>query len=317
MNLTGAPALNLLTRHRMPTVFGVTVGYQDGRGETGPAAHTRRLRLSLTLDRERAAPVLSLSELTNLHSITQVAIDPLHGLHNYQVFALANELELPRISWHPLSDAAQHIYRILVLCDALTITLEPLAFEPNGRLVMLDAAVHIDTSANFRHPDFAISVTAESDDERLARIAGISYLRLDGQIGCIANGAGLAMATMDLLATAGAEYGLRPANFMDIGGGARADAIETGVRLLLQYLDVRAVVLNVFGGLTRGDEVAQGVISACGETGPAIPFILRMHGTQAQIGRARIENAGLSNIYFASTLTEAVSAAVDAARHAR
>lgn len=317
MNLTGATALNLLTRHRMPTVFGVTVGYQDGRGETGEAAHTRRLRLSLTLDRERAAPVLSLSEVGNTHGNAQVAIDPLHGLHNYQVFALANELELPRISWHPLADAAQHVYRILVLCDALTITLEPLAFEPNGRLIMLDAAVHIDTSANFRHPDFAISAIAESDDERLARIAGISYLRLDGQIGCIANGAGLAMATMDLIAAAGSEHGLRPANFMDIGGGARADAVETGVRMILQYLDVRAVVLNIFGGLTRGDEVAQGVIAACGGAGPDVPFIMRMHGTQAQIGRARIENAGLSNVYFASTLTEAVAAAVDAARHAR
>ena len=103
---------------------------------------------------------------------------------------------------------------------------------------------------------------------------------------------------------------------MDIGGGARADAVETGIRLLLQYLDVRAVVMNVFGGLTRGDEVAQGVIAACGETGPAVPFILRMHGTQAQIGRTRIENAGLSNVYFASSLTEAVSAALDASRQA-
>ena len=317
MNLTGAPALNLLTRHRMPAVFGVTVGYQEGRDETGAATHTRRLRLSVTLDRERAAPVLSLSEFAGVHGIAQVAIDPLHGLHNYQVFALANTLELPRISWHPLADAAQHVYRILMLCDALTITLEPLAFEPNGRLVMLDAAIHIDTSANFRHPDFSLSVNAESDDERLARIAGISYLRLDGQIGCLANGAGLAMATMDLIAAAGLEYGLRPANFMDIGGGARADAVETGVRLLLQYLDIRAIVLNVFGGLTRGDEVAQGVIAACGGAGPAIPFILRMHGTQAQIGRTRIESAGLPNIYFASTLTEAVSAAVDAARQAR
>ena len=139
---------------------------------------------------------------------------------------------------------------------------------------------------------------------------------MDGQIGCIANGAGLAMATMDLLAAAGLEYGLRPANFMDIGGGARADAVETGVRLLLQYLDVRAIVMNIFGGLTRGDEVAQGIIAACGTTEIKVPFILRLHGTQGQIGRARIESAGLPNIYFAVTLTEAVSAAVDAARHA-
>lgn len=315
MDLTGAPALNLLTRHRMPTVFGVTVGYLSEHNGDSAASYTRRLRLSLTLDRERAAPVLSLSENGSLRNVAQVAIDPLHGLHNYQVFALANELELPRISWHPLADAAQHVYRILVLCDALTITLEPLAFEPNGRLIMLDAAIHIDTSANFRHPDFAISSQVEADDERLARIAGISYLRLDGQVGCMANGAGLAMATMDLIATAGLEYGLRAANFMDIGGGARADAVETGVRLLLQYLDVRAIVMNVFGGLTRGDEVAQGLIAACESTDASIPFILRMHGTQAHIGRARIESAGLSNIYFASTLTEAVNAAVDAARH--
>lgn len=315
MELKGAPALTLLTRQRMPTVFGVTVGYLNETGSGDDELQTRRLRLSLTIDRERAAPVLSLSEPGGAGDSVQVIIDPLHGLHNYQVFALANELELPRISWHPLADASQHMYRILVLCDALTITLDPLAFEPNGRLIMLGAAVHIDSSANFRHADFALSATAEADDERLARIAGISYLRLDGQIGCIANGAGLAMATMDLLATAGSEYGLRPANFMDIGGGARADAVETGVRLLLQYLDVRSIVINVFGGLTRGDEVAQGIIAACGTTGAAVPLILRLHGMQAQLGRARIESAGMSNIYFASTLSEAVSAAVDAARH--
>lgn len=316
MELTGAPALSLLTRHRMPTVFGVTVGYQGDDSAHGELSSTRRLRFSLTLDRERAAPVLSVSETNGGHNGSQVAIDPLHGLHNYQVFALANDLELPRISWHPLADAAQHMYRILVLCDALTITLEPLAFEPNGRLVVLDAAIHIDTSANFRHPDFAISATVETDDDRLARIAGISYLRMNGQIGCIANGAGLAMATMDLLAAAGLEYGLRPANFMDIGGGARAEAVETGVRLLLQYLDVRAIVMNIFGGLTRGDEVAQGLIAACETLDGTVPFILRLHGAQAQIGRARIESAGLPHIYFASTLTEAVNVAVDAARHA-
>ncbi len=313
MYLTGAPALHLLTRHRMPTVFGVTVGYEPDFAESA-ASSPRVLRVSLTIDRERAAPVLSLIEHGHPSTMEQIALNPLHGLHNYQVIALANALELPRASWHPLADAAQHLYRILVLADALTITLDPVALEPSGRLVLMDAAIHIDDSANFRHPDFAIAQPSETDDERLARIAGISYVRLDGEIGCIANGAGLAMATMDQIAAIGYEYGLRPANFMDIGGGAHSDSVETGVRLLLQHHELRAVVMNVFGGLTRGDEVAQGIISACGDEGPQIPFILRLHGNLGQSGRARLEQAGLSSLMFAESLTDAVRLAVDAAR---
>jgi succinyl-CoA synthetase beta subunit len=309
----GAAALQLLTRQRMPTVFGVTVGFASERAEIAASMQTRRLRLSVAIDRERAAPVVSVVDLGGMPRVEQVTVDPLHGLHNYQVIALANALELPRASWQPLADAAQHVYRILVLTDALTITLDPLALEPDGRLVMLDAAISIDDSANFRHPEFAVAASAEADDERLARIAGISYVRLDGQIGCIANGAGLAMATIDMIATAGFEYGLRPANFMDIGGGARADAVETGVRLLLQHHDLRVLVMNVVGGLTRGDEIGQGIAAAC-EGGSPIPFVLRLHGMHAQAGRARLEQAGMRNLIFASTLTEAVHAAIDAAK---
>lgn len=314
MHLHGAPALSLLTRHRIPTVFGVTVGFDPDQPELPPQHLTRLLRLSLSLDRERAAPVVTLEQIEPAPLSEQAVIDSLHGLHNYQIFALANALELPRAIWHPLADAAQHIYRALIQTDALMISLDPLSFEADGRLVMLNASIYLDDSASFRHPEFALTAPVEADEERVARLAGISYVRLGGQIGCIANGAGLAMASIDLIAAAGAEHGLGPANFMDVGGSARADTIETGLRLLLQYHSLRAIMLSIFGGLTRADEVAQGIIAACGEAGLPVPLVLRLHGSDAQHGRARLDQAGVSNLIFAASLSDAVRAVVSAAK---
>ena len=316
MYLNGPSALSLLTRYRIPTVFGVTIDFEPEHAVMVEPAlpMTKMLRLTLTIDRELAAPVLSLAvNEAGSHEGT-VVIDPLHGLHNYQVVSLANSLELPRKSWQPLVDASQHLYRVLIASDSLSITLDPLAMESNGRLITLDARIYVDDSANFRHPEFAIGPPAEADDERLARMAGISYARLDGQIGVIANGAGLALATMDVISTVGRDHGLRPANFMDIGGGARSDTVETGIRLLLTYFRLKALVFNVFGGVTRADEVAQGIISACTEIGLSVPLILRLEGIHSQTGRAYLAQAGFPTLRFASSLNQAVRLAVDAAR---
>lgn len=319
MYLDGTSALSLLTRYRIPTVFGVTIDFEPQHAVMVEPTHplTRMLRLNLNIDRELAAPVLSVAITDASGREGKVVIDTLHGLHNYQVVALANALELPRKSWQPLVDASQHLYRVLITTDALAITLDPLAMESNGRLVTLDARIHIDDSANFRHPEFAIGPPAESDDERLARMAGISYVRLEGEIGVLANGAGLALATMDVISATGSPYGLRPANFMDIGGGARSDTVETGVRLLLGYLRLKSLVLNVFGGMTRADEVAQGIISACTTMGLPVPLILRLEGIHSQTGRERLAEAGFPNLRFASSLNQAVKLAIDAARGER
>lgn len=309
MFLTGHAALSLLMRYRIPKAFGMTIDFEST--ETDDMAEAKRLCLTLAIDRERAAPVLTL-EMDD--RVNEVVVDLLHGLHNYQVAALANLMELPRKSWQPLVDAAQHLYRILIAADALSITLDPLSLESTGRLVLNGASINLDDSSNFRHPDMALGMPSEADDERLARIAGISYARLDGSIGVMANGAGLALATNDMVARLGYEDGLRPANFMDIGGGARADTVETGVRLLLNYHDLNAIIVNVFGGVTRADEVAQGILAACGESDLPVPLVLRLHGTHAQTGRARLEQAGLANLTFASTMMDAVRQALALAK---
>lgn len=311
MYLNGIAAITMLTRNRIPTVFGTIVDPIETIHENAPVT---MLRMSMSIDRERAAPVLTLAVAQPITREESIAVNPLHGLHNYQVVTLANALELPRKTWGSLIDAAQNLYRVLISADALSITLDPLMLEPSGRMLLQDAHIYLDDSASFRHPEFALGPPAEADDERLARMAGISYIRLDGQIGVIANGAGLAMATMDIVAARGLPFGLRPANFMDIGGGARSDTIETALRLMFDYHALNALVFNVFGGMTRADEVAQGIIAATSDGGLKIPLILRITGVHAQSGRTRLEQASFDKLRIVNSLNAAVDAAIEAAK---
>jgi succinyl-CoA synthetase beta subunit len=184
----------------------------------------------------------------------------------------------------------------------------------------LDGKFIVDDNALYRHPDLEAmrDTTAESPEVIAARQAEISYVKLEGNIGCMVNGAGLAMTTMDMTKLLGDQlYGpgqFAPANFLDIGGGAQADKVAAALRIILGDSNVKAILFNIFGGITRGDEVARGILQALNEVPTQIPMVVRLNGTNAEEGRRIIEEANLPNVRYASTLTEAATLAVKAAK---
>jgi succinyl-CoA synthetase beta subunit len=158
-------------------------------------------------------------------------------------------------------------------------------------------------------------VEAEAKEVTQARAAGLSYVKLNGQIGCMVNGAGLAMTTMDMTKLYGGDD-IGPANFLDIGGGAKADKVAAALRIILADPNVKSVLFNIFGGITRGDEVARGILQALDEVKPSVPMVIRLVGTNAEEGRAIIDNANIPNLYSAATLTDAAKRAVELAKGA-
>jgi succinyl-CoA synthetase beta subunit len=200
--------------------------------------------------------------------------------------------------------------------------INPLVITGQGTLMALDGKISIDDNSLFRHPDLAEmrDLQAEPSEETRAREAGLSYVKLDGDIGCMVNGAGLAMTTMDITSDIAHKLGIEgsgPANFLDVGGGAKADKVATALRIILSDPKVKAILLNIFGGITRGDEVARGIIQALGEVKTDVPLIVRLAGTNAAEGRQIIDEAHLPNMQSASTLTEAAEKAIRAAHGAK
>jgi succinyl-CoA synthetase beta subunit len=189
--------------------------------------------------------------------------------------------------------------------------INPLIVDGDGQLLAVDGKMLIDDNALFRHPDLAEmrDVDEETDAEREARLAGLSYVSLDGEIGCMVNGAGLAMTTMDLTKL----FGGSPANFLDIGGGAKADKVATALRLILADPKVKAVLYNIFGGITRCDEVARGILAALDEVKPDVPMVVRLVGTNEEEGRAILAESAYK-LETAKTLAEAAQKAVAAIR---
>lgn len=242
-------------------------------------------------------------------------IDPFLGLHDYQARSIASWLNLPYEHWKTITEIAHNLYNCFVKSDALLAEINPLAITNDDRIIALDSKMVIDDNALFRHKDLNAmrDLAAEQEIETLVRETGISYVKLNGQIGCMVNGAGLAMTTMDLIKLYGGEtYG--PANFLDIGGGARSDRVAAALRIILQDTNVKSVLINIFGGVTRCDEVANGILQACNDVRPNIPLIVRLQGTNAEEGLAIIDNAHLPTLTSASTLTEAAEKAVAAAK---
>jgi succinyl-CoA synthetase beta subunit len=211
--------------------------------------------------------------------------------------------------WRDFNEVAQGLYRVFITTDASLAEINPLAIDSNNRLLGIDAKLNLDDNALFRHQDLAElrDVDAEDPHEREARIHGLSYVKLDGQIGCMVNGAGLAMATMDITKL----YGSAPANFLDIGGGAQADKVAAALRIILSDPNVKAVLFNIFGGITRCDEVARGIITALKEVPTNVPMVARLVGTNEEEGRRLLDEMGMQT---ASTLSEVAQKAVAAAR---
>lgn len=292
----------------------------------------QELYLSIANDRAARKPLLmaSASGGMDIEEVNRVSpekiirehIDPFLGLRDYQARNVAGAMGLSHEYWKQFTEIALNLYKCYVESDATLVEVNPLVIlKNNGGLQALDGKVSIDDNALFRHPDLAEmrDLLAEPDEETRAREAGLNYVKLDGNIGCMVNGAGLAMTTMDITSNIAAERGIvggGPANFLDIGGGARADKVAAALRIILSEPKVKAILLNIFGGITRGDEVARGVVAALQEVQTNVPMIVRLAGTNAEEGRQIIDSAGIKNISSAATLYEAATKAVDAAQAA-
>ncbi len=314
----------------------------DIRGHTvrtvlvDPAADIRgELYLAVTNDRAARRPLIMASAAGGMdieavnretpESILRTHVDPQIGLRDYQIAGLASGLArargtaLPAGLRHPFAALARSLYDCFRATDATLCEINPLAVvAEDGGLALraLDGKMSIDDNALFRQGGLAElrDASAEPAGEAEARASGINYVKLDGQIGCMVNGAGLAMATMDLVGHFGGAHGIGPANFLDVSGGASAQQVATGLRIILSDASVRAVLINIFGGITRGDEVARGIMAALEEVPTALPMTIRLAGTNHEEGMRLLEEAGLANVTVAQSLQAAAQAAVDAAR---
>lgn len=311
------------------TILGMTIkGLTVRKVLIDPAANIKtEIYLGITNDRAAGQPVMMASSEGGIE-IEQVArekpqaivrehIDPFLGLRDYQARNLASGINLPREHWKAFTKIATSLYKCYLESDAVLAEINPLVITAENQLLALDGKMSIDDNALYRHPDLAEmrDVEAEPKEVTQARAAGLSYVKLNGQIGCMVNGAGLAMTTMDMTKLYGGDE-IGPANFLDIGGGAKADKVAAALRIILADPNVKSVLFNIFGGITRGDEVARGILQALDEVKPGVPMVIRLVGTNAEEGRAIIDNANIPNLYSAATLTEAAKRAVELAKGA-
>ena len=239
--------------------------------------------------------------------IVRAAADPSLGLADYQARELGFGLGLSPAQVRQFAQIAQALFRTLIESDATLCEINPLALGPDGNLTALDAKVSLDDNALFRQKALEAQRDLDEEDplERRAREQGINFVKLDGTIGCIVNGAGLAMATMDAVKMAGAE----PSNFMDVAGGARADRVAAALRIILSDPNVEAVLFNIFGGITRCDEVARGLLAAKQEVDVKVPIVVRLVGTNEEEGRRLLREAGIGAFTAMKEAADAVVAA--------
>jgi succinyl-CoA synthetase beta subunit len=279
----------------------------------------KEIYLGITNDRASRKPVMIASSEGGVDieevaartpdRIIRLHIDPLLGLREYQARDVAVAIDLPKEYWRQFMTVAEGLWRVFVDNDATLAEINPLVITKEKRLIALDGKMVIDDNALFRRPDLAEKrdLDVEAPEEISARKYGLSYIKLDGQIGCMVNGAGLAMATMDIIKL----YGGQPANFLDIGGGAGAEKVAAAFRIILSDPNVCAVLINIFGGITRGDEVARGILTAIEEVKPKVPMVVRLVGTNAEEGRRLLADA---DMITAETLAEAAEKSVAAAK---
>jgi succinyl-CoA synthetase beta subunit len=234
--------------------------------------------------------------------------DPLLGLHPYQAREIAFELGLEPAQVNGFAAIAQQLFDAYMKEDASLVEVNPLILTEDGAWMALDSKMSFDDNALFRHPgaEDLRDMAEENATELEARKSGISFVKLDGDIGCIVNGAGLAMATMDAVKLNGGE----PANFLDVGGGASASQVATAFSLVTTDPNVKAILINIFGGITRGDVVASGIREALGEVEVKVPIVVRLSGTNAEEGKEILNDAGLTAV---DTMDEAAAQVVAAA----
>jgi succinyl-CoA synthetase beta subunit len=239
-------------------------------------------------------------------------IDPLLGFQSFYGRRLAFEAQIADDVVAPVAAMLGRLYETFVEEDALLVEVNPLLITKDREVVALDSKVTIDANALYRHPDTAEmrNPSGEDPQEQMARERGLTYVKLDGNIGILGNGAGLVMSTLDVVAQAGGE----PANFLDAGGGSKAEAIVDAVEVILSNEKVKAVLFNIFGGITRCDEVANGLVTAFQQLSPQVPFVVRLDGTNDEEGRRILADANLPNVFVEETMLGAADRVVELAR---
>jgi succinyl-CoA synthetase beta subunit len=279
----------------------------------------KEIYLGAVLDRGRRRVVLMASSEGGIdieqvaaetpEKIITVAVHPFLGLRDHQARILADGIGLDKEHTRAFITIARSLYKAYVENDASLAEINPLVVTGDGKLLAVDGKISLDDSALFRHPDLAEMRDPDEEDpsEQEARRFGLSYINLDGEIGCMVNGAGLAMATMDIIKF----YGGEPANFLDVGGGAQSEKVAAALRIILSDRRVKAVLINIFGGITRCDEVARGVLSAIETLETKVPFVVRLVGTNEEEGRRILAEA---NLITATSLADAAQKAVAAAK---
>ena len=290
----------------------------------------REFYVSITLDRAHRAYLAMASATGGMdierlaaeqpQTLAQVPIDPLTGLDAAGAQALVQQARFPPDVANKVADVALKLWDVFTKEDATLTEINPLVLTPDGRLVALDGKVTLDDNARFRHAE-NFDAYGQDDDldplEAMARSKGLNYVRLDGQVGVIGNGAGLVMATLDVIAEAGKRHGgVRPADFLDIGGGASARIMSDGLSVILSDPRVEAVLVNVFGGITACDEIAAGIIGALDALGARAtkPLVVRLAGNAVDAGRALLKDAADPRVRMAETMEEAAELACQLAQ---
>lgn len=281
----------------------------------------RELYLGIVLDRVQGKPVFMASAAGGMDieevaakqpdKILKAVVDPVAGLQPYQCRELAFGLGLQEKQVAAFSKLLLNLYRLFLQRDLSLAEINPLVVTQQGELLALDGKINVDDSALYRHKDLEEWRDPAQEDakEHKASQFGLNYVSLDGNIACMVNGAGLAMATMDLIKLHGGE----PANFLDVGGGTTADKVAEAFKLILSDPKVKAILVNIFGGIVRCDLIAEGIIAAVREVGISIPVVVRLEGTNVQQGRELLKHSGLK-IIASESLTEAAKLAVAAAK---
>jgi succinyl-CoA synthetase beta subunit len=276
---------------------------------------------SIVFDRAAKAPLVMFSTKGGMdieavaeetpEALVRIHVDPLLGFQDFHGRRLAFEAGVDADVVRPVGALLSKLYDAFVAEEAMLVEVNPLIVTGDRDVKALDAKVTLDGNALYRHPDNAAlrNPSQEDEQEQMAHERGLTYVKLDGDIGILGNGAGLVMSTLDVVAQAGGA----PANFLDAGGGSKADAIVSAVEVILSDKKVKAVLFNIFGGITRCDEVAKGLIEAFDVVKPSVPFVVRLDGTNDVEGRKLLADAQLPNVHTASTMNEAAEKVVELA----
>lgn len=278
--------------------------------------------LSIVLDRAKEMPTIVASTEGGMEieevakespeKIIKVAIDPMIGIQGFHLRELAFGLGLTKEEQKYFGKLVSALYRVYVDTDAELVEINPLIKTGNGEFLALDAKMGFDDNALGRHPDIAEmrDLTEEEPTEIEAKQYGLSYVKLDGNVGCMVNGAGLAMATMDIIKHEGGE----PANFLDVGGGANPETVAKGFEIILKDPNVKAIFVNIFGGIVRCDRVANGILEATKMTEVNVPVVVRLDGTNAEEAKIILQNSKIENIISADSLSDGAKKAVEVAK---